>query len=72
MQKITVKITSKDFHNLINSGQLKVSSEDLKFIKSQMITKPKLIDNRIVLTKNDLLNKLKSNSDNFLLNLELC
>jgi hypothetical protein len=72
MQKITVKITSKDFHNLINSGQLKVSSEDLKFIKSQMITKPKLIDNRIVLTKNHLLNKLKSNSDNFLLNLELC
>jgi hypothetical protein len=71
MQKITIKITTKDFHYLINSGQIKVSSKDLKFIKSQMITKPKLIGNRMVLTKNDLLNKLKSNSNNFVLNLEL-
>jgi hypothetical protein len=37
-----------------------------------MIAKPKFIDNRIILNKSDLLNKLKSNSDNFLLNLELC
>lgn len=71
MQKITVKITPKDFHNLINSGEIKVSLEDLKFIRSQMITKPKLIGNRMILTNKDLYDKLKSNSDNFLLNLEL-
>lgn len=71
-KEISLKLNSQDFIQLLNSGKLKVNSDDLKFIKSQIKINPTLKDSIISVSKNDIHNSLKTTLNNHLLTFQLC
>ena len=71
-KEISLKVNSEDFIQLLNSGKIKVSPDDLTFIKSQIKIKPTFKDSTISVSKNAIHNSLKTILNNHLLTLQLC
>ena len=71
-KQILLKVNSKDFIQLVNSGKIKVNSEDLKFIKDQIKIKPTFNDSIISVYKKDIYKSLKANLNNHSLTFQLC
>ena len=71
-KEISLKVKSEDFIQLLNSGKIKVSSDDLTFIKSQIKIKPTFKDSIISVSKDDIHNSLKTTLNNHLLTFQLC
>lgn len=71
-KEISLKVNSDDFIQLLNSGKIKVSSDDLTFIKSQIKIKPTFKDSIISVSKDDIHNSLKTTLNNHLLTFQLC
>ncbi|MFD2529322.1 hypothetical protein [Polaribacter marinaquae] len=71
-KEISLKVNSEDFIQLLNSGEIKVSSDDLTFIKSQIKIKPTFKDSIISVSEDDIHNSLKITLNNHLLTFQLC
>tara|TARA_R110002033_G_C3733229_1_gene224225 strand:+ start:91 stop:315 length:225 start_codon:yes stop_codon:yes gene_type:complete len=71
-KEISLKVNSEDFIQLLNSGKIKVSSDDLTFIKSQIKIKPTFKDSIISVSEDDIHNSLKITLNNHLLTFQLC
>lgn len=70
--KLHLKIKTEDFIKLVNSGEIIIGIDDLDYIKSQIIIKPKIEDSIISISNTEVESQLKSILNTCLLSLELC
>lgn len=66
-----LKIKTKDFISLVNSGKIQIESKELHSIKRLMKLKPKKEGNKISISESNFLDEFKSTLNNHLLSVEL-
>ncbi len=71
-KEILFKVNSDDFIQLLNSGKIKVNSDDLKFIRSNINLNPVFKDSVISVSKKSINNCLKTTLNNHSLIFQLC